>query len=323
MLEPYTDAVVRALGKLREPDKELAKVAYEYLEAGGKRIRPSVALLTCEAVSGSYDAAIPIALAYELAHVASLTQDDIIDDSPTRHNRPTAHTKHGLTTAILVADMLIFKIFDELSEYGKVRVSKEAMALLASQIGNAAKEAAEGEYLESELSKKSEPTVGDYVRLARLKTGGLFAAAAASGAVVGDAKPRVVKAMREFGLNLGVAFQMTDDILDLTGSAEVMGKPLLQDVQNNASNIVIVHALENSEPRRRTAIRSLIKRSSFGFADPAEVLGLLSDSGSLKAAEALCSKHAAVASSRLRYLPKGKARDILGELTHWLERRKS
>ncbi|MDA4123891.1 MAG: polyprenyl synthetase family protein [Thaumarchaeota archaeon] len=322
MLRPYREAVESGLKKLKEKDSKLDKLAFGFLEGGGKRIRPTITLLTCDAIKGSYAEAVPIAVAYELAHAASLTQDDIIDNSPTRHNRPTAHTAHGVTTAILLSDMMIFNIFEMLAEYEDADVSKSQLTTLIRYVAKSAKEAAEGEYLEMQLSKKAEPTIEEYVKLAGLKTGALFGAAAASGAVVGGGKPRVVKEMYEFGRNLGVAFQMVDDILDMTGTSKEMGKPMLKDLQNNAANVVIVHALRHADPTRRNQIRSMMVRSLYGFVEVDELLAILDDLGSVEYAAGLCGKHAALARGKLKSLPEGPARDILEKVTLWLEARR-
>jgi geranylgeranyl diphosphate synthase type I len=322
LLAPYRTAIEEALRGLRGRENKLDGLANEFLESGGKRLRPSIVLLACESVMGSYENAMPIALAYELAHSASLTQDDIIDDSPTRHNKPTAHVKHGLTTAILISDMLIFKIFEQLSRYADIELSKKRLSMLIDQVAIAAEETAEGEFLEMELTKKTEVTMDEYVRLARLKTGALLGASAASGAIVAGAGPRIVKDMQEYGRNLGIAFQLMDDILDITGESEVMGKPMLKDVQNNAANIVLVHALLHADPKTRNRIRSMMVRSTYGLVDVMELLGVLDDLGSVEYATSLCRKHAAIARGRLKHLPEGNPRRTLEQLTTWLEARR-
>ncbi len=321
-LAPYVNAIEVDLARHRDPNSKIMTMAYEFVEGGGKRLRPTLTLLVCESLKGDYKDALPIAVAYELAHTASLTQDDIIDNSPTRHNRPTAHTVHGLTTAILLSDMMIFEIFQRLSEYSDVDITKEQLATLMSYIAKAAKEAAEGEYLEMELSKKIETTVEDYVKLAGLKTGSLFGAAAASGAIVGGAKPRVVKDMYEFGRNLGIEFQMIDDILDLTGSSDVMGKPMLKDLQNNASNIVVIHALAHADARTGSLLRSTMARSAYGVVDVVELLGVFDELGSVQYATELSRKHADIARSKLKGLPRGQPKRILENVTRWLEARR-
>jgi geranylgeranyl pyrophosphate synthase len=264
----------------------------------------------------------PIALAYELAHAASLTQDDIIDESPTRHNKQTVHTKHGMTTAILVSDMLIFKIFEQLGVYANSSLSRGQVAQLIEYVSKSAKGAAEGEYLEMKLAKKGEPTVDDYIRLAGLKTGALFGAAAASGAIVGGAKIKVVRDLYEFGKNVGIAFQIVDDVLDLTGTSEELGKPMMKDMQNDVMNLVVVHALSTADTKRKNLIRSMLKRSTYGMVDVVELLGILDDVGSVEYAEKSSQKHASLARERLRQLPECHARQVLEEITDWVEVRR-
>ena len=322
LLSPYRHAVAEGLKQVKEKNNKLSEVAYEYVVGGGKMLRPSIVLLSCEAVSGSYQKAVPIALAYELAHAASLTQDDIIDNSPTRHNKSTAHTKHGVTTAILISDMLIFEIFEQLSRYANVDLSKKRLAVLIQYVAKAAKETAEGEFLEMRLSKKREPSVDDYLELAGLKTGALFGAAATSGGIVGGANQSIVKDLHEFGRNLGISFQMMDDVLDITGKSEEMGKPMLKDIQNNVANIVIIHALLHADPKTRSLIRSLMTKSTYGLVDMVELLGVLDDLGSVEYAANLCRKHAAMARDGLRHLPESDSKRILEQLTGWLDARR-
>ena len=173
----YKQVVEDALVQATSAQSWVSVAASEALKAGGKRIRPILALLTCEAISGDYRPAIPVALAYELAHSASLIQDDIIDESKIRHSAPTAHAKYGVTRAILISDMLIFEIFSQIARYKQVRISKNRVANLLEYVARAAKEAADGEFLEASLKERGNITEADYIRVAGLKTGALFAAA--------------------------------------------------------------------------------------------------------------------------------------------------
>jgi len=321
-LAPYVTAIGDELRKRRDPNSKIMSLAYDFVENGGKRLRPSITLMVCQSLKGSFRDALPVAVAYELAHTASLVQDDIIDNSPTRHNMPTAHRLHGTTTAILLSDMMIFQMFQMLAEYSDLDITKEQLATLLGYVAKSAKEAAEGEYMEMELSKKVDSTVEDYVKLAGLKTGALFGAAAASGAIVGGAKPKAVKDMFDFGRNLGIEYQMVDDILDLTGSTEEMGKPMLQDLHNNASNIVVIHALAHADAKTGGILRSVMARSAFGLGNVADLLGIFDDLGSVEFATQLAKKHAEIARSKLRSLPKGEPRNTLMAITEWLEARR-
>ena len=321
-LSPYITAIEDELRRHMDPTNKLLSLAYDFVGSGGKRLRPAVTLLVCDSISRSYRDALPIAAAYELAHAASLTQDDIIDASRTRHNRPTAHTLHGITTAILLSDVMLFEIFQRLANYSESTCTKEQLGALTGYIAKSAKEAAEGEFLEMQLSRKVDQTLEDYVKLAGLKTGALFGAAASSGAIVGGAKPRMIKDMYEFGRNLGIEFQVVDDILDITGRTEEMGKPMLQDIQTGASNVVVIHALARADPKTGTALRAAIARSAYGLADVDELLGIFDDLGSVEYASGLAKKHAALARGRLRYLPEGRPKETLAKITSWLETRR-
>ena len=322
LLSPYRHAVEQALKHIKEEGNSLSEVTYDYLSSGGKKLRSSVSLLACEAVSGSFRQAIPIAISYELAHSASLTQDDIIDDSATRHNKPTAHTRHGVTTAILISDMILFEIFDQLAEYVGKDSSPRRSASLIRLVARAAKETGEGEFLEMQLSKKPDPSVDDYIGLAGLKTGALFGAAAASGGVVGGGKPRTVKGLYEYGRNLGIAFQIVDDVLDVTGRTEEMGKPMFKDLQNNTSNIVLIHALSHGDHVKKSAIRTMMAKSAYGVVDAEGLQGILDDLGSVEYASDQCAKHASIARTNLSALPVSESKRTLEKLTYWLEQRR-
>jgi geranylgeranyl diphosphate synthase, type I len=321
-LAPYIRAIEDEMRRHRDPGSKIMNFAYNFVEGGGKRLRPTLALLVCESLRGDWKDALPVAVSYELAHTASLTQDDIIDNSPTRHNLPTAQSVHGITTAILLSDMMIFEIFQRLAEYSDLDVTKNQLASLLQFLAKSAKEAAEGEFMEMELSKKGDSTLEDYVRLARLKTGALFGAAAASGAIVGGGRAALVKNMYEFGQNLGVEFQMIDDILDLTGSSDEMGKPMLKDLQNNVSNIVVIHALTHADARKRNTLRGAMAKSAYGVADLVELLGIFDDLGSVEYATSLSRKHAALARAKLNSLPNGEPKRKLEAITEWLEARR-
>ena len=113
-LAPYVRAIEDEMRRHRDPGSKIMNLAYDFVEGGGKRLRPTLALLVCESLKGDWKDSLPVAVSYELAHTASLTQDDIIDNSPTRHNLPTAHSVHGITTAVLPLRYDDFDIFTDL-----------------------------------------------------------------------------------------------------------------------------------------------------------------------------------------------------------------
>ncbi len=311
----YKQVVEEALIEATHAKTWVSVAASEALKAGGKRIRPILALLTCEAISGDHRPAIPVALAYELAHSASLIQDDIIDESHVRHSTPTAHARYGITRAILISDMLIFEIFSQIARYKYAKISKGRLAELLEYIARAAKEAAEGEFLEANLKARGNMTEADYVKVARLKTGALFAAASASGALVAGGDRKLVEEMREYGLNLGIAFQIQDDILDFTGRSKTTGKPIFKDMENNACNIVLVHALATGDAYKRNTISSMLYRKWFGISDAKKLLTTLTELGSIDNASVLANKYAKRCRELLAPLRSTPARQKLEALT--------
>lgn len=320
-IEEYRAAIQTYLTTAKGKPTPLSKAMAEILEGGGKRLRPVIALLTCEAVSGKYEKALPVAAAFELAHSASLVQDDIIDESTMRHGQVATHKKYGAIRAILISDMMLFEIFVELAKYGDAGLSQQGIAKLASLIGDSAKLAAEGEFFEMALAEKGSVSEEEYVRLAELKTGALFAAAAACGAVVGGASIQQIDAAYEFGRNLGISFQVKDDILDVVGDEKATGKPLLKDLQNNASNLVLIHALSSADSYQKQSIISMVYKKWFSPQEVEALMRALQELGSISHASDVERNYASKAKKALEFYPESKARTKLEHLTEGLASR--
>jgi geranylgeranyl pyrophosphate synthase len=321
-LSKYREAVDKYLTVVGAGRSPLAGAVQEVLEAGGKRLRPIIALLACEAVSGSYQKALPVGAAFELAHSASLVQDDIIDESDTRHGRQSTHKKHGLVKAILISDAIIFDIFLEVSKYGSTDLPRKKLGEVLAYIGNAATLTADGEYYEMSLEAKGTVKEEEYLKLAELKTGSIMAASAACGALVGGGRKEVVAAAYSYGLNLGVAFQIQDDILDILGNEYATGKPILKDLQNNATNMVLVHALAHSDAYQRQNINSMLYKKWFAAADVRSLLSTLDALGSLDHASSVAKKYLEKAKESIGVLPDSEARKRLEALAEELSARK-
>jgi geranylgeranyl pyrophosphate synthase len=319
--EKYRQAIEGYLANLEIGDTPLAAAVKEVLEGGGKRLRPVLSMLVCEAVCGNFERALPAAAAFEMAHSASLVQDDIIDESDTRHGNQATHKKYGAVKAILISDAVIFEIFLEASKYGEAEIPRKKLGQLLGLIGTAAKLTADGEFYEMSLSQQPSVSEQEYLKLAELKTGSLFAGSAASGAIAGGAKKKEVEAAYDFGLNLGVAFQIRDDILDMKGNKYATGKPVLKDIQNNATNLVIVHALSKANSFQRHSIDSMMYRKWFALGDVKKLMGVLEELGSIEHSTAVARQYAERARQRLEELPKSPARVMLEGLAEGLETR--
>ncbi len=316
VIAEYKSIVESAIQDALKGDSHLTLAASTAISGGGKRLRPITCLLSCEAVAGDFANAIPVALSFELAHAASLIQDDIIDESDLRHHELTTHKKYGSVRAILVSDYLLFTIFSELSKYAKTAKSKNRIHEVLQYVASSAKMAASGEFSDMLLTTKGDVTEEEYFEMAGLKTGSLFAGAAASGAVVGGAKRNVVDAFYHYGHYLGMSFQIIDDILDFVGDPKETGKPLFSDLKNHACNIVTVHALSQADRFDRNSLHSLLLRHSYSTSAAKKVLSVMEKLGTIEYASNLVLQYSALARKHLNILPDSPAKKKLEFITY-------
>ncbi len=248
-----------------EPEELSAELEHVVL-AGGKRVRPAVTILACEALGGAPEDAVDFAAGIEFVHNASLVIDDIIDRSDVRRGTPSAWAEFGYGPAIVTSDGLLGEAFALFSaDERAMRIVAEAMVELG-----------EGEATELVARPTNEE---EYMDLARRKTGALFRAAAELGAVAGGAEPAVVDSFGEYAERVGVAFQMRDDVLDATADADALGKPTGQDAEMDRPSVVQVTALSPEEVNQRAREQSALALAALSDADPpeSEAIGYLRD----------------------------------------------
>ena len=239
-----------------EPEQLRERLRHVVL-SGGKRVRPTVTVLVCEALDGDVDQAIEYAVGIELVHNASLVIDDIIDESELRRGTPAAWTEFGHGPAIITSDGLLgeaFALFS--SDERAMQAVTEAMV----QLG-------EGEASELVDRPVSEE---EYMELARRKTGALFRAGAELGAIAADADAYTIEAFGQYAERVGVAFQMRDDVLDATADPEQLGKPTGHDAEMDRPSLVEVTDLspdEANERARETSQAALDALESTNVAD--------------------------------------------------------
>ena len=225
-----------------EPD-ELADEVRHVALAGGKRVRPTVTVLGCEALGGDPDDAVEFAVGIELVHNASLVIDDIIDESDVRRGTPSAWAEFGHGPAIIASDGLLGEAFALFS------ADERAMQAVTESMV----ELGEGEATEL-VSQPTNET--EYMELARRKTGALFRAAAELGAIAADADAYTVEAFGQYAERVGVAFQMRDDVLDATADPKKLGKPAGQDAEMERPSLVEVTELTPEEANERARAES-------------------------------------------------------------------
>ncbi len=317
----YVDLINSRLDEVAGEQSHGIEVAARYaLAGGGKRVRPLLAVIACEAVCGDARPAIPVAVAYELAHTASFIQDDIIDRSERRRGQPSVWTLWGIEGAILVSDLLIFEIFSLLSEYERLSLPQRPLYQLLRLIRDSAKDAAHGEFLDVALRRKRTVTVEDYLEMVRLKTGTLLAAPAAAGAIVGGASTEQVEALYDFAERIGCAYQVQDDVLDVMGDEEKVGSPASMDPSGKA-NIVMVHALANGSRSETVFLRGLARKRSISRDEASRARAIFRRLGSSVFARELATRLADEGRALLSCLRPSRPKDALTELSYVAVRR--
>jgi geranylgeranyl pyrophosphate synthase len=250
--------------------------------------------------AGGQDAqeAVPLAAAVELVHTATLVHDDINDHSLTRRGRITVHAKWGRTFALLTGDYLFTKVYELMAPFGtrhNVIMADACVSLV------------EGETLQAAAAKAGEMNQATYHKIIARKTASLFEAAASMGAILGEASDEVVDALASYAYNLGLAFQIVDDVLDIIGDPETMGKPVGSDVAQGAGAIM-------AQNGRQHGAEKAVSQST-AAADPiAAMLASLRDSGAVDIALAKAQEYAARARQALDLVPQSPARDELESL---------
>ena len=234
------------------PSRLMEAMRYS-LFAGGKRFRPALVIGGCEAAGGTPEAALPAACAVEMIHTYSLIHDDLpaMDNDDLRRGRPTLHRAFDEATAILAGDTLLTIAFDALADSGKLEMVRE-LARAAGPAGMAG-----GQVLDME-AEKNPPDLTGLIRLHRMKTGALIRASVRLGAMAGGAGPETLTALTRYGEAVGLAFQITDDILDVAGDPEKMGKASGRDAIRQKTTYPGLLGLEESRRRAGQSAREAV-----------------------------------------------------------------
>ena len=238
----------------------LYEAAAHLVASGGKRLRPHMAIKSCELLGGAAAAAMPAAAAVEMIHNFTLVHDDIMDNDEVRHGVPTVHRRFGVPVAILAGDVLFSKAFEAVSAGGAAarrrgRGAAGMPAQLAALLAAACTEVCEGQMLDIEMAAGSRmPSEPEYLEMVSKKTAALFDASCAMGAVCAGAGRRDVSRLALFGRNLGIAFQITDDLIGVMGDPAVTKKPVGNDLREGKKSLPILMAAEASTGAARRSI---------------------------------------------------------------------
>ncbi|PZS14582.1 MAG: geranylgeranyl pyrophosphate synthase [Pseudonocardiales bacterium] len=300
------EAIELALRRAVAADDDFVAGAARYLvDAGGKRFRPLVSVLSAHFGDPSRAEIVPAAVVVELTHLATLYHDDVMDEAAVRRGATSANARWDNTVAILTGDFLFSRASNLLADLGPhaVRLQARTFERLVT-----------GQIRETVGPRDGVGAIEHYLSVLVDKTGSLIATAAEFGAYFARADPAVVDSLRRFGEQIGVAFQISDDILDIASDSTESGKTPGTDLREGIATLPVLYALRSDEAAGER-LRTLVARPLVDDAEHAEALGLLRASPALAASRATLQRYADAARTMLVDLPDVPARDALATLT--------
>jgi geranylgeranyl diphosphate synthase type II len=257
-IQQYQDFVLDFLNaqpKLREPKNLYEPIQY-ILGLGGKKIRPVLTLMSAEIFDADYSKALPAALAVEVFHNFSLVHDDIMDDAPLRRGNVTVHEKWNINTGILSGDAMLILAYQYFEQY-EPAIFRE----LAKLFSKTALEVCEGQQWDVDFETRSDVTIPEYLKMIEYKTAVLVAAAMKMGAIVAETSVENGELIYDFGLNLGLAFQLQDDYLDAFGNPATFGKQIGGDIIENKKTYLYLKAIEFASAEEKAKLLQLFSVS--------------------------------------------------------------
>ncbi len=284
-------AVEQELGRDAASSVSTITEIAEYLrEGGGKRIRPSLLLLAAHALGCSGQSAVRMGAVVEMVHTATLVHDDIIDGADTRRGRPSANTKWGNEKCVLAGDWLYMQAY-------RVALGERNLRIL-DQLVNLTQQMVEGELLQIQKLGKA-VSEAEYYDLIFRKTACLFSFSTRLGALLAGATEAEEASMAGYGRAVGLAFQIVDDVLDLTATEDVLGKPVASDLREGKATLAVVHSMDHGTARDRQAIQRVLDDRSFENVSRGQIQEILVRNGSVEYAMAAADRYAEQARTAL------------------------
>ena len=276
--------------------------------AGGKRLRPALAMVVADAINGSGMRTLPFGVALEITHNFTLIHDDLMDRDDLRRSVITVHKAYDEATAINAGDVLFARAFEVLTDLDcDDRIFREIVGDLARTV----RLIGEGQQLDMDFGRQEHVTEEDALLMVKLKTAVLFETAAKGAALIAGADERLVEDMKGYGLNLGIGFQLHDDLLDIIGEERTTGKPRWSDLREGKKTVILIHALEHAAPKDRDLILRTIGRPDVTNEEIAQVVDVLNWTGSIVYAQTLTRRYAEKAKEYLFGLEESEHKDLL------------
>ncbi|PIE20474.1 MAG: octaprenyl diphosphate synthase [Neptuniibacter caesariensis] len=308
--EAVNDYIINHLGS-NVPLVE--KIGHYIVESGGKRLRPLLVLLAANAAGYPGDKHVPLAAIIEFIHTATLLHDDVVDNSDLRRGKDTANAKWGNAPSVLVGDFLYSRAFQIMVEIGSMEIMKV--------ISNATNVIAEGEVLQLLNTKNPDTTEDAYMQVILGKTAMLFAAATEAGAILAEASKEEQEGLRLYGLHLGTAFQLIDDVMDYQSTAEEMGKNVGDDLAEGKATLPLIYAMRAGNEEERLLVRKAIRKG--GLDDLQPIMDIVQKTGAIEYVQQKAQDEADKAIAALEALAHSSFKTTLIQLADMAVKRKS
>ncbi len=299
------DAVIRA--RLHSEVALVNQVGEYIINSGGKRLRPALVVLSAEAFGYQGKFHHDLAAVVEFIHTATLLHDDVVDESELRRGRETANALFGNAASVLVGDFLYSRAFQMMVDVGEMRVMQT--------LADATNIIAEGEVLQLLNCNDADVDVPNYMRVIHYKTAKLFEAAMRLGAILGKASPAGEDAAAKYGMHLGTAFQLVDDVLDYSAEEAQTGKHLGDDLAEGKPTLPLIYAMQHGTKEQAAVVRAAIEQGD--VSKFAEVLEIIHASGALAFTRQQALREAEAACAAIASLPDSKYKNCLLELAHF------
>jgi geranylgeranyl diphosphate synthase type I len=282
--------------------------------AGGKRLRPILSMLACESVNGDIINVIPLSIAIELVHNFTLVHDDIMDKSQLRRGLPSVHKKYGEPTAIIAGDLLFARAFESVHA---TNVDLKSFKNVEYGLIDCIKEICEGQQMDMKFEKRNIVTEKEYIEMIRKKTAVFFQYSAEAGAILGGGTNEQVSSLNEYGLSLGLGFQIWDDYLDISSNEETLGKDIGNDIRNGKKTLIACHCLNNATGDDKKILEQIFGNKNATDDDVKKVYNIFNETGSIEYAKKTATDFCNKAENSIDNFPDSDAKNILLDLVKY------
>lgn len=290
--------------RVRDASPLVASIGSYLHQGGGKRVRPALVLLSACLVAGEANkSAVRMASVMEMLHTATLVHDDIIDDARVRRGRPSVNAKWGNDVTVLIGDWLYMTAFD--------MTLRERHFDLLDILTSMTRLMTEGEIIQLDMIGNSRISEAEHLDIVRRKTAYMFSACAEAGGIVAGATPEERRALARYGLSVGIAFQLIDDLLDFVSTEDKLGKPVANDLREGKLTLPLIYLMEEANDQQRQMVETVMRERGFESVSREELMGLLERTGALGRAREAAHRYANEAIETLAIFPSSPYRHAL------------